>query len=148
MKFVKKWNVLFLPLTLSMLVACGQDTDQDTKDVSAEKAQRETAEAYDAVKAYAMKKKEEFGRQAEATLESYEKQIQELKARAEKAGGNARDKYREALAEWEKEKAEANKQLEELKSASADAWTEVEQRIETSMDELKRLYEEAKSALT
>jgi hypothetical protein len=141
MKFVKILMVLLLPLAL---LACGNDT----KDVSAEKVKQEAGETYDALKAYATKKKLEFQQQAETTLSSYEKQIQALKSKADKASGEARKKYDEALAEWNTKKDDLNKQLEEFKTASAETWADAEQRIEASMDKIKKLYEEAKSALT
>ena len=141
MKFARILIILSLPLGI---LGCANDA----KDVATEKVIQESTEAYDAIKAYATIKKQEFQRKVEATMDSYEKQIQALQSKAEKASGDAKQKYDEALAHWNKKREALIKQLDEFKSASADAWEDVEQRIEASIKELKMLYEEAKSSVT
>ena len=80
MRLLKLCLILSFALTVS---SCSRDS----RDVSADKVKKETAEAYDALESYAIQKKEEFQQQAQAALDSYEKKIHELKAAAEKASG-------------------------------------------------------------
>lgn len=132
------------------IAACNGDTNarQSQSGKSSEDVKKETSEAYDALKAYSTKKKLEFEQQARATLESLDKQIEELKMKTEKASSEARKKYDAAVEEWNNKKAALAIQLEDLKTASADSWEEIEKRIENDMEELKKLYEDARSALS
>jgi DNA repair exonuclease SbcCD ATPase subunit len=132
---------LFLP-------ACNKKVkDDEAKPATATEAvQKETAEAYEALKSYATKKHEEYREKAEAALKSYEKQFNELKAKIDKASGKARKKYEETEKAWQEKRQALTKQLDDLKTSSVKAWEEMEKKIDARMEELKKLYEKGRSA--
>ena len=80
-------------------------------------------------------------------LQSYEKRVDELKAKADKAGGDAKKKFDEAVGALREKQKDLQKQLEEFKTASAKAWEEMEKKIDAGLAELKKLYEKARSAV-
>ena len=97
---------LFLP-------ACNKPAkDDEAKPATATEAvQKETAEAYEALKTYATKKHEEYREKAEAALKSYEKQFNELKVKIDKASGKAKKKYEENREGLAGEKAGSEKTI-------------------------------------
>lgn len=134
----------------SFLVACGGETDdqQNQSGAYSEDVKKEASEAYEALEAYAMKKKDQFLEQAEVTLKSYEERIDELKARAEEASGEAKKKIETAMQEWDAKKQTLIEKIEEMKAASAERWQKLEEQVDAAMEELKQLYEQARSAFS
>jgi uncharacterized protein YukE len=98
------------------------------------------------LQSYATKKHEEYREQAEAALKSYEQRFHELKAKVDKAGGEAKKKYREAEQAWHAKAKALREQLEALKTASVKAWDEMEKKIDAGMEQLRKLYNKARSA--
>lgn len=134
---------LILSLTLT-LIACSRNSE----DAAAEKVKEETAEAYEALKAYGASKRQEFEQQARTTLQSLDKQFEELKGKAEVARGEAKKHYEAAINEWNKKKSALVQKLDEFRNTSADTWESMEKQIESGMEDLKKFYEDTKSALT
>lgn len=142
-------TLLFAIIGISLLVAaCNKKTkDEESKPASsAAEVKKEAAETYDALRSYAAKKHEEYREKAEAALKSYEQRFNELKAKVDKAGGDAKKKYREAEQAWQEKAKALREQLEALKTASVKAWEEMEKKIDAGMEQLRKLYEKARSA--
>lgn len=131
-----------------IVAACDEKTkDEESKPApSAAEVKKDAAETYNALKSYAAKKHEEYREKAEAALKSYEQRFYELKAKVDKAGGEAKKKYREAEQAWQENAKALREQLEALKTASVKAWEEMEKKIDAGMEQLRKLYEKARSA--
>ena len=146
MRFIIFVTILGLSLAVA---ACEQKPkEEETKIVAVpEKVTKETEDAIEDLKSYANKKREEYREKAEAALKSYEEGIDKLKAKADKASGEAKRKDDEAVAALRKEQKVLREQLEEFKTASAKAWEKIEKKIDAGLEEVKKLYEKARSAL-
>lgn len=70
-----------------------------------------------------------------------------MKAKAEKASGEAKKKVDEAIETMREKQKSLKEQLEEFKTASAKKWQEMEKKIDAGLEELKQLYEKARSAV-
>jgi len=149
-KFMRRTLPIAIVAISLFLPACNKTAkDDEAKPATATEAvQKETVEAYEALKSYATKKHEEYREKAEAALKSYEKQFNELKAKIDKASGKAKKKYEETEKAWQEKRLALRKQLDDLKTASVKAWEEMEKKIDAGMAELKKLYEKGRSAVT
>ncbi|MGE5216371.1 MAG: hypothetical protein ACM3SP_05125 [Chloroflexota bacterium] len=144
-------TILVAIIGISLLVAaCGKEPKDDGSKPApgAAEVKKEAAETYEALKSYATKKHEEYREKAEAALKSYEQRFQELKAKAEKAGGEAKKKYREAEQAWQEKAKALREQLAALKTASVKAWENMEKKIDAGLEQLRKLSDKARSADT
>lgn len=144
------YRALLVSVLFLFLAACGNESNvqQEEPTASSEDVKRETAEAYHALEAYARSKKDQFVKQAEATLQSYEQRIGELRTRAEEAGGEAKKKLETAMQEWEAKKQMVTEKIEEMKTAGAERWQETEQQVDAAIEELKQAYDQARSSVS
>ena len=140
--------IVLFSLVLSV-TACDKDPKgyQEEAARSSEQLVRETQEAYQALKNYALQKQKEFRQQTEAKLARYEERIEKLREKIEKAGTEARRECNEIMKEWHTRTENLRQQLEEIKSTGAEAWQQAERQINAGMEELGKLYERARSTL-
>jgi len=61
--------------------------------------------------------------------------------------GDAKKKFDEAAEALREKQTALKEQLEEFKTASVKAWEEMEKKIDAGLEELKKLYEKARSAV-
>ena len=143
--------ILFLALLGLALAlgACEQSSAEEKPKIAAlpEKDTKDKEDSLEAIRSYANKKRQQYQEKAEELLKSYEKRVDELKAKADKAGGEAKRKFDEAIVAWREKQKVLKKQLEEFKTASAKAWEQMEKKIDAGLEELKKLYEKARSAV-
>lgn len=132
-----------------LLPACNKKPkgEESQPATAGESVKKETIEAYEALKSYATKKHEEYREKAEDALKSYEKRFVELKARVEKASAETKKKYNEIEKAWQEKAKAMREQLDDLKTASIKTWEQMEKKIDAGMDEVKKLYEKARSAV-
>ena len=144
-------QIIFLSiLAVSLaLTACEQKSKKEEAKIAAvpEKASKEKDDAVEELRSYANNKRQQYQEKAEEALHYYEKRVDELKAKADKAGGEAKRKFDEAVVAWREKQKTLKKQLEEFKTASARAWEEMEQKIDAGLEQVKKLYEKARSAV-
>jgi hypothetical protein len=145
-----RYAVLLAIFSISVLATgCNKKAkDNESKPTTAaQTVKNETMEAYEAFKSYATKKHEEYREKTEAALKSYERRFAELKTKGDKGSSSAKKKYREAEEAWQEKTKAVREQLEELKTASIKTWEQMEKKIDAGIDELKKLYEKARSAI-
>jgi spermidine/putrescine-binding protein len=138
-------------LGLAFLVACGDQKEAKTSEteVTAVDVKKEAKEAMETAKTYAFKQKEEYLQQIKAKMKEYDREIQELLAKAEsratdlKEEGKAQfDQSMEALLN---KKQTAAEKLNELNSASAEAWEDIKSGMDSALDELTKAFDRARS---
>jgi uncharacterized phage infection (PIP) family protein YhgE len=131
------------------LAACEQKAKEDETKIARapERATEEKDDAIEELRSYANKKREEYREKAEHALKSYDEGIAKLKAKADKASAEAKKKYDEAAQEMREKQKALREQLEEFKTASVKAWEMMEKKIDAGMEDLKKLYEKARSAV-
>lgn len=132
-----------------LLAACDKEPDyREEAARSSEQWVKETQQTYQALKNYALQKQQEFRRQTEAELARYEELIEKFRAEIERVSAEAKRKFNEINEEWNKKAEDLKQQLEEIKTASAEAWQRAERRINAGIEELRKLYERARSTFS
>jgi|TARA_Y100000294_G_scaffold143369_1_gene137888 hypothetical protein len=87
-----------------------------------------------------MGKQETFTKHLETQIKDWEKQTQEFKAKAEKAGAQVRAESEKNL---EKTMDQAGKMLSQVQQANEAAWKDMEVSTTRAFEELKKGWEEA-----
>lgn len=87
-------------------------------------------------------KKDEALAAFKADLGKLDKQVDELKARAEKATGEEKVKLDAKLKDAGAKRDAAKKKLDELEKAAADKWDAVSKEAESAFDDLKKAVKE------
>ena len=103
--------------------------------VSSQDVKRETRQAVETAKDYALRQKKIYQRKAEAELHKYGNEIDKLKTRAIHKGDDAVD-------ELERNLRVARRKLEELQSASEERWEEIEPEVKESLENLAQIIRE------
>ncbi len=115
------------------------------RSTSAEDVSRETAEALQTARAYAIRQKEEYQQKVEAKLDTLAKRIATLQTQVERAGARGKAELNAMIAELHRKKEAARRHLEELKASSAEAWVDLKLAMETAMKDLEKGYERARA---
>jgi uncharacterized protein YdeI (BOF family) len=146
MKRLTWMPLMALLLGLAILIGCGEKAEEAAKKVSdktqqtteAAKKTMESATAWtkDKMNAYVGEMKEQLGK--------YDTQFEDLSAKAEKLGDDAKEKFKGQLAALTEKKGAIAKKMEELQEASGEAWVKAKQELDKLMAELSRLYENMK----
>jgi len=124
----------------------GQAVAADTKPgVSGEDVKKETKEAVDTTKEYTVQQKEEFQKKMRAELDRMQKQIDHLKAKANRAKKEAQAELNHAVEELQEQKDAAGKKLKELESATGKAWGDLKSGLNATMEELEKSYKRARA---
>lgn len=83
-----------------------------------------------------MDKKKAYEEKLNAQLDEWDAKIDVLKAKADKAGSDAKINYKETIEKLEKQRANAKDSLQELRAASDDAWEDLKDGIEDTWSSL------------
>ena len=136
---------MMLVLALGALAGCGENEQTQSKPsaVSKEDVKKEAKEAYDATKAYTQEQMQAFREQTETRLTEYKKDIDQLQAKAENLGGDAKAKAEQQLTALHQKRDEVSEKLKELSSSSGNAWKELKSGIDASMEDLGNAYKKA-----
>jgi hypothetical protein len=142
-----------LLMTVLCFCLCGckkAETEEKTKPqqpgtVSTEEVKKEIAEAADTSLDYATQKKKEYEEAIALELVELDKQLAELKKKANAAEEEVRSEVLEAVGELDKEREAVQKKLEEIQAKAPDAWEDLKAGLDEALDTLKDSYEKAKS---
>jgi len=148
--FVRGLLAIMLLPALGALSGCGEkDRSQSkTATVSKEDVKKEAKEVYDTTKAYTQEQMKAFREQMETRLAEYEKEIDQLQAKAEKLGGDAKTKAEQQLAALRQKQDEVSGKLKELSSSSGKAWEQIKSGLESAMDDLVNAYKKVAAEFT
>ncbi|MCC5899399.1 MAG: hypothetical protein EA395_02995, partial [Phormidium sp. GEM2.Bin31] len=92
-----------------------------------------------------MEERKEYQGKMETQLQEWGAKIDELQAKAEQAGGDAKDDLNQRIDNLKSKRDDMQKHLADLKSASDDAWSSLKSGFQNAWDEFSRSVEEAKS---
>jgi len=145
MKSVMFVRGLLAIMLLLALVGCGENEQTQSKpaSVSKEDVKKEAKEAYDATKTYTQEQMQAFREQTEARLAEYGKEIDQLQAKAEKLGGDAKAKAEQQLTALRQKQDAVAEKLKELGSAGGNAWEQIKSGIEAALEDLGNAYKKA-----
>ena len=140
--FVRGLLAIMLLLALS---GCGENEQTQSKpaSVSKEDVKKEAKEAYDATKTYTQEQMQAFREQTEARIAEYGKEIDQLQAKAEKMGGDAKAKAEQQLTALRQKRDAVSEKLKELGSAGGNAWEQIKSGIEAALEDLGKAYKKA-----
>lgn len=91
--------------------------------------------------------REHYQEQIESKLNEWGEEIEQLRKKADKLGGDAREKYKEQIEELRARQETARKKLEDMKRTGGEAWEDFRSGAEAALDELKKGVEGAVSKL-
>jgi F0F1-type ATP synthase membrane subunit b/b' len=145
--FVREVLAIMLMLALVVLPGCGENEQTQSKPatVSKEDVKKKAKEAYDATQAYTHEQIQAFREQTETRLAEYNKEIDQLKAKAEKLKEDAKTKAEQQLTALRQKQDEVSEKLKNLSSSSENAWEQVKLGIDAAMEDLGNAYKKAKA---
>jgi len=148
--FVRGLLAITLLLALGALPGCGEKDQSQSKTatVSKEDVKKEAKEAYGTTKAYTQEQMKAFREQMETRLAEYEKEIDQLQAKVESLGGDAKTKAEQQLAALRQKQDEVSGKLKELSSSSGKAWEQIKSGLESAMDDLVNAYKKVAAEFT
>lgn len=91
--------------------------------------------------------REHYQEQIESKLNEWGEEIEQIRKKADKLGGDAREKYKEQIEELRARQETARKKLEDLKRTGGEAWEDFRSGAEAALDELKKGVEGAVAKL-
>jgi F0F1-type ATP synthase membrane subunit b/b' len=143
--FVRGLLGIMLLLALGALPGCGEKEQTQSKpaNVSKEDVMVKAKEAYDTTKAYTQEQMQTFREQTETRLAEYKKAIDQLQAKAEMLGGDAKAKAEQQLTALRHKRDEVSEKLKGLSSSSGNAWEELKSGIDSAMEDLGNAYKKA-----
>ena len=143
--FTRGLLAIMLLAPLGALGGCGEkeQTQGKSATVSKEDVKKEAKEAYDATKAYTQEQMQTFREQSETRLVGYKKEIDQLQAKAEELGGDAKAKAEQQLTALRQKRDEVSEKLKELSSSSGNAWDQVKSGIDAALEDLGNAYKKA-----
>ncbi len=129
-------------LVPGLLSGCGEKDQTQSKPatVSKEDVKKEAKEAYDATKAYTQEQMQAVRKQMETRLDDYGKEIDQLKAKAEKLEGDAKAKAEQQLTALRQKRDGVSEKVKELGSSSGNAWEQLKSGIDAAMEDLGNAY--------
>ncbi|MDQ1336664.1 MAG: hypothetical protein QG552_3614 [Thermodesulfobacteriota bacterium] len=129
-------------LVPGLLSGCGEKDQAQSKPaaVSKDDVKKEAKEAYHATKAYTQEQMQAVRKQMETRLDDYGKEIDQLKAKAEKLEGDAKAKAEQQLTALRQKRDEVSEKVKKLGSSSGDAWEQLKSGIDAAMEDLGNAY--------
>ena len=143
--FIMGLLAIMLLLAVGALSGCGDNEQTQSKPaaVTKEDVKKEAKEAYNTTKAYTQEQMQAFREQTAAKLAEYEKEIDQLQAKAEKLEGDAKAKAEQQLTALRLKRDEVIEKLKELGSAGGNAWEQIKSGIEAALEDLGNAYKKA-----
>ena len=90
-----------------------------------------------------MSKKEAYEKKLEAQLDEWNAKIDVLKAKAERAGAEAKVDYEETIEDLKQKRSAAKSKLQDLRQAGDDAWEDIKSGVEQAWDEFGNAVKQA-----
>ena len=140
--FIMGLLAIMLLLAMGTLSGCGDNEQTQSKPaaVTKEDVKKEAKEAYDTTKTYTQEQMQAFREQTAARLAEYEKDIDQLQAKAEKMGGDAKAKAEQQLTALRQKRDAVSEKMKALGSSSAGAWEQIKSGIEAALEDLGNTY--------
>ena len=140
--FARGLLALVLLLALGAFAGCGENEQSQSKPatVSKEDVKKQAKEAYDTTKTYTQEQMQAFRQQTEAKLAEYEKDIDQLQAKVEKMGGDAKAKAEQQLTALRQKRDAVSEKLKALGSSSEGAWEQIKSGIDAALEDLGNTY--------
>jgi hypothetical protein len=132
-----------LLLAARALPACQPGTT--TPKAGGEDVKKDARDTADKAGQLAKEKKDEFVKATQVELDRMDRQLDEWKAKAKSASGEAKEKLDKKIAELEPARQRARQKVDELKADSRQAWEdELKPGVEKATGEMKAAWEKAK----
>jgi predicted small secreted protein len=96
---------------------------------------------------YTYDKKEEYQRKLAAEMRELDVEIDELKAKAGRAGDSVKAEFAKDMEALDRQKAVLAEKMEAVKTSSASKWDDVKAGANSAMESVKQTYEKAKAKL-
>ncbi len=143
--YVRSVLAIMLLLVLGVLAGCGENEQSQSKTaaVSKQDVKKEVKQAYDATTAYTQEQMQVFREQAEARLAEYEKDIDQLQAKAQKLEGDAKAKAEQQLTQLRQKRDAVAGKLKEFGTSGGNAWEEIKSGVESALEDLGNTYKKA-----
>ncbi len=130
-------TTILVGCTATLLVGCKPTTDKVPKADEPGVPRTETsARAADADRSVAQQK-------LSTQLSEVDSKMADLKARAQRAGDQAKTEWEARRPQLEAQREAAAKKLEELKQSSKETWADTSRKTEAAFDELEKGFKEA-----
>ena len=113
--------------------------------VTKEDVKKQAAETMEKAKAYAEQQRQEYTKQAQATLDDLSKKIDQLKEQAKNYKGEALAKIEAGLADLKVKQDQAKQKLQEVGSSTGAAWEQIKTGVDKAVTDLQKAYNEASS---
>lgn len=130
-------------VALGALLASPAPAQTTAKDVG-----QKAGETADAIKDYAVDKKNEAVAHAKKLTRDVDAEIKKLEAKASKETGEAKAKSDQAMKDLKEKRKQAGKKLDELGKASGAAWDNAKQGFSDAFKDLRVAYDRAASQFT
>jgi peptidoglycan hydrolase CwlO-like protein len=130
-----RFGLLVISLS-AFMSACGTREEPPPKNGS--------SGALEVITDAALQEKEAYQKRVESELNEFDARIDDLKAKAERLGPEARAALDKDIDELRTKREGAQKMLLDLKSARGKAWDEAKSKLDAAIDDLKRTYSRAR----
>jgi chromosome segregation ATPase len=132
--FVRRLLAIMVLLTFGAFPGCGEKEQSESRpaSVSKEDVKKEAKEAYAITRDYTQQQMQAFRKQMESKLNEYGDKIDQLQAKAEELGGDAKAKAEQELSALRKKRDEVSEKLKELGSSSGNAWDQIKSGIDAA----------------
>ncbi|MDA8137596.1 MAG: hypothetical protein M0036_02980 [Desulfobacteraceae bacterium] len=141
-----RW-VLAITLLLVLLVIPGCSKKEEPRNmapsISKEDVKQQAKEAYNTTKAYTQEQMQAFLTETQTKFAQYEKDIDQLQAKAEKLEGQAKANAEQRLAELRQKRDAVSEKLKDLNSSKAGAWEQIKSGVDAAMEDLDKAYKKA-----
>jgi oligoendopeptidase F len=142
-------TMFFVVITTAVffLVGCGDQNNASgfQSQITSENVKKDAAKAIATAKAYTLNQREEYQKQIQEKLNSFDQKLEALKSEAGSVKDNAKAQYEDTIAELQKKINEASNAFKELKNKSGDAWSEIKVRMDQRIDDLQKAFDQNKA---
>lgn len=138
---------LSLAVVVSLVLWLGAASGTTAKGAQESATKQGTKHSVPATKAEAEREKKAYEKKAEERLDQLDKQIDELKAKAQKAGENSKKQLDKSIADLQPKERAADKRLKELRESSWNTWQDAKARLNTAINFLQKAYDRAVAEL-
>jgi TolA-binding protein len=138
---------LSLAVGLSLLLWLGGASGSRAMSAQESATKQGTKHGVPATKAEAGREKKAYQKKAQERLDQLDKQIDELKAKAQKAGENSKKQLDKSIADLQPKERAAEKSLKELREASWNTWQDAKTQFNTAVNFLQKAYDRAVAEL-
>jgi len=111
-------------------------------EVSAKDVKKETGEALEAARSYALQQKVEYQKKMETKLKQLDAEIDKMKAEAKDSTAEAKAGLEKRIQEMETKRKAAGKKLEEVKKSSVEAWQNLKSDMDAIVSDLEKKIKE------